>query len=169
MFQPRMLTPRIGLTILVLASGPGLGAQPSRLPADVETVLTGGFWEAAGQEGRYRVVIRSAGFEHLISTMTVDWILNATETDSARVLASLPVPVGPVALHDPDLSRERDGYVLAVMCTDDHYDSPRRDTVRVRLGLPGVMSVSRPPACSRQTGLERDAKPVSVSVPHPSP
>lgn len=83
MFPSRMLMPRIAVAMLVLASGPGLGAQPSRLPADVETVLTGGFWEAAGQEGRYRVVIRSAGFEHLISSMTVDWILNATETGAA--------------------------------------------------------------------------------------
>ena len=114
-----------------------------RLPAEVETVISGGWWESGAQEGRYRVVIRSGGFEHVISTMTVDWIVSPTETSDAKVVASVTIPTTGVVVHDPVLLMQGRSWMLRASTTDSHYDPPRRARLRVVLGAPGVARVQR--------------------------
>ena len=145
-----LLSAAVAHTASAQSAGPGRAATPRAqrtggLPADVETVMSGGLWEQGSLEGRYRVVIRSSGFEHVISTLTIDWIVTATEDDSARVVATLTIPrSGPVAIHDPELGMVGANTVLTVTETDTHYDPPRRATRRIILGAPGVVTPSLP-------------------------
>lgn len=122
-----------------------LDAQaPSGLAADVETVTSGGSWEQGSSEGRYRAVIRSGGFEHVISTLTIDWITSPTETDSARVVASVTIPTAGVSLHDPEFSYTDSGWTLSVCANDSHFDPPRLSTLHIALGAPGSAKVELP-------------------------
>jgi hypothetical protein len=125
----------------VLLAAPVGGQQHDHLPPDVETVISGGWWQKGSQEGRYRVVIRSSGFEHVISTLSVDWILSPTESDSARIVASFAIPTSAVVVHDPELIMEEGRWLLKALTTDTHYDPPRRSSLRVILGGPGVGAV----------------------------
>lgn len=45
----------------------GLGAQ-------IETVASGGYWEANGKEGSYRVIILLEGWEHLSNRVFLQWL-----------------------------------------------------------------------------------------------
>jgi len=131
----------VGTIAALLLAAPAGGQQHDQLPPDVETVISGGSWEKGSQEGRYRVVIRSSGFEHVISTLTVDWILSPTDSDSARIVASFTIPTSAVVVHDPELIKEEGRWLLKALTTDTHYDRPRRSSLRVILGDPGVAKV----------------------------
>lgn len=125
----------------LLLPDPVYGQQHDQLPTDVETVVSGGLWQKGPEEGRFRVVIRSSGFEHVISTLTVDWISDPTESDSARIVASVPIPTTAVVVHDPELINEGGRWLLKAFTTDTHFDPPRRSSLRVVLGGPGVVAI----------------------------
>jgi hypothetical protein len=48
-------------------------AQGSVAP-DVESVISGGYWEDGAQSGRYRVVLVNSGYEHVTSRLRVEWV-----------------------------------------------------------------------------------------------
>jgi len=68
-------------------------AKPaSALAANIESVTSGGYWEAEGRRGRYRIVVQNIGWEHVHSEMTIDWIEEDPSSSSLlRVFKSSPI------------------------------------------------------------------------------
>ncbi len=48
-------------------------------PPTISFIQTGGYWQSGKQDGLYRVVVTSGGFEHVASRLYVQWI--ATDQD----------------------------------------------------------------------------------------
>jgi hypothetical protein len=65
---------------LVQAAAPTYPVDPA-----VNTVRSGGYWETNRHRGRYRVVIAQHGFEHIQSFIRIDWVLDTTPSDSAKI------------------------------------------------------------------------------------
>jgi hypothetical protein len=68
-------------------------AQDSlKLDPTVAFAVSGGHWSAGGAEGAYRVVVRSGGFDHIVSELFVQWLQDPrSENDSVAVRASVKV------------------------------------------------------------------------------
>lgn len=76
------------LALTILLSQPWLtqAAAPEYPVAPrVETVRTGGYWEAKEHRGRYRVVVAHDGFEHIQTYIRVEWVLDSAHRDSAEL------------------------------------------------------------------------------------
>lgn len=141
---------RLATAIGFLFCAAPLAAQTSPLPADVETVISGGRWKTGDSDGNYRVVIRSVGYEVTISTLTIDWIRSSEEEDPApKFLASVSIDLGLVGIHDPKLETVGSQWILRVSTTDRRTDPPLRTVYRISLGAPGAATLQTPPAKQR--------------------
>ena len=61
------------------------------LPPHVRSVHSGGFWEHREQEGFYRVVVMSGGFEHVIARLYVQWITADQDTREYKIVRTVNV------------------------------------------------------------------------------
>ena len=59
---------------LITASLPLSALAQGGVAPDVESVISGGYWEDGAQSGRYRVVLVNSGFEHVTSRLRVEWV-----------------------------------------------------------------------------------------------
>lgn len=135
----------VSLLLLVLAGSRVTAQDRQSISPDIETVVSGGHWVTSDSvEGRFRVVIETAGFEHLISTLRVEWIAYPTESDdSARIIAGRDVTTGGggVYLTDPSLALDAGRWILTVDAVNTHCDPMPTDRWRVALGPPGEVTV----------------------------
>jgi hypothetical protein len=77
------------LIVLLFDAVPALSQEVS---SDVDSVVTGGSWESAGDRGMYRVVVVNAGYEHVHSTARVEWIAEPrSANDATRIVASAEI------------------------------------------------------------------------------
>jgi hypothetical protein len=81
----------VAVTALVCHAAGSRADDMKDLSPLVASVVTGGEWKHDNQEGRYRLVVRTAGFEHIRSTIRVEWIVVDPDRQESRVLASVPV------------------------------------------------------------------------------
>ncbi len=72
---------------------PVLAAAQDTMPIDpsVSSVVSGGYWQHGQRAGHYRMIVRSAGFEHVSSTLRVEWIPEGTGKQDDSVLVSSAV------------------------------------------------------------------------------
>ena len=128
------------ITVLSLVAPLAFGdAKPApALAANIESVTSGGYWEAAGRRGRYRIVVQNIGWEHVHSEMTIDWIEEALSSSSLRVFKSSPIAelndgwwsVGTVSL----------SYVVkkpVFSFTATHSGSGEQSAYELQVGAPG--------------------------------
>jgi hypothetical protein len=134
---------RAGILVLLCLSGRPLAAQsPDKLAADIETVVTGGTWTSDSLVGYYRVVIRTGGFDHPVSTLDVEWISQGSATHPARVVTSHRIKDISTAgnrLSDPVFHHELslNGWALAVRGLNRHTSPATEETWWYDLGGPG--------------------------------
>jgi hypothetical protein len=115
--------------------------QTPHLDPDVHAVISGGRWSSPTGNGWYRAVIRTGGFEHVVSSLTLDWMQSATDSASATtVVASVKVELCTGRLDDPEFGMRRSVWRLTVRCTDTHSVLKPFDAV-VTLGAPGRYSL----------------------------
>jgi hypothetical protein len=62
------------------------------LPASLSSVVTGGQWSDSGNEGFFRIVVLDQGWEHIRSSVFIQW-LSANGPDSGRGREATDVPV----------------------------------------------------------------------------
>lgn len=116
------------------------------IPADVETVVSGGTW-SRGEDvgGHYRAIISSAGFEHIISTLRVQWIGDPGESDVApTVVAESGIDQlddSGVAIGAVTITVEGSRWVLTVVATQTHCNPMLVEQWRIGLGAPGQLAV----------------------------
>ncbi len=99
------------------------------LPADVETVVSGGYWEVGDTaRGRFRAVITTNGLEHLISGLRIEWIRDPEESNQApRPLFAMDVtsmPAGISHLVNPSFALDGSTWVLSVDAVNTHCAPP---------------------------------------------
>jgi hypothetical protein len=74
--------------LAIIAAVASSALATATVPADVETVVTGGYWESGGQRGRYRVVVVNEGNEHVHSRLFIEWVADPRAGQPARVVAT---------------------------------------------------------------------------------
>ncbi len=76
------------LVFLPVFASPSFGA----VPPDVVSVTSGGYWDDGEKSGTYRVVISNKGFEHITSTLLIEWIADPADRDGSPVVAGSVEP-----------------------------------------------------------------------------
>lgn len=100
----------------------------SALDPSVTAVSSGGAWAAGGEEGWYRVIIVTGGFEHVSSRLFVQWMTGPSSPDeSARVVATRQIDLGMTwVLHGEDLQSVNQTWYLALTGTSNRASEIRR-------------------------------------------
>lgn len=140
------------LALAILIAPLGLHAQAASdtasLPADIELVLTGGKWTSPdGPSGNYRAVLRTAGYEHITSSLTIDWVAETTDSTDSRVVASrLLRELGPgvLRLAQPHFYRSDGTWFVQVKSYNSHCTPVQEEIWRVDLGGPGEVQARQP-------------------------
>ncbi len=79
---------------LLCISSMSLGQSP--VAPRVETVASGGYWEANGRAGRYRVIVINQGFEHVTSRALVQWLADSKDGEPAIIETAELKPFGDI-------------------------------------------------------------------------
>lgn len=60
-----------------------VSSQPRVATIDptVDSVVSGGYWIDGADRGTYRVVVRSGGFDHIVSDVTIEWLSDPRDED----------------------------------------------------------------------------------------
>jgi hypothetical protein len=102
------------LALISLASY-GSDALPLVDPSVVE-ICSAGWWEETGHGGTYRVVVRQGGFEHINTSVQVEWLMQGyADTRERRVVHSilfLDTLLGAVTIES--MKRTKDGVKLVL-------------------------------------------------------
>ncbi len=115
--------------------------EPVAIPAEVETVVSGGAWKSGALNGTLRVIVRTGGFEHIISYAQVDWIVEPqSSNDSGRVVASKVAETGSWRLDRPRFVKAKGAWHLELDAVETHFNPPIRGKWVVRDGPPGQVA-----------------------------
>ena len=125
---------------------PALAAaqDTTRIDPSISSVVTGGYWQHGQRGGRYRIVVRSAGFEHVSSTLRVEWILEGTGKQDDSVLVSSAVDSIPDwlwSLGQPDISCAARVCQFTIQGTEPHILQKARWIITLR--DPGHLTVAK--------------------------
>ena len=85
MFRRALITLALPLTV----------AAQGLVSPEVESVVSGGYWEHQGSSGRYRVVLVNSGFEHVSSRLRVEWVRGPRTADAGPEVVASTEPVLP--------------------------------------------------------------------------
>lgn len=76
-------------TVLSLASGEDDAeflTALSKLSPQVEEVITGGDWHRGEEDGRYRLIVRSMGYEHIYYDVYLQWVRISRDPNEDHVI-----------------------------------------------------------------------------------
>ena len=119
-----------------------VATQSPHLDPDVHVVVSGGRWSSATGNGWYRAVIRTGGFEHVVSSLTLDWMQSAKDSSSkTTVVHTVVVEACTGRLDNPQFSARSTVWRLTVRCTDTHGARVKPFDAVVTLGAPGRYSL----------------------------
>jgi hypothetical protein len=112
--------------------------QVDSITTSVETVISGGYWEADGVRGTYRVVVLTDGFEEIRRTVIVQWLAEDQEHHDVVIRSS--VDLAGIAgsywsLDDPRLWSQGRTWRLAVKTTAMPMEQPT-DSLTFELAKP---------------------------------
>ncbi len=115
-----------------------LSADPEKIDASISSVVSGGAWEVSGKRGTYRVVVIEKGWEHVSSSVWIQWIEEDADKKSLRLLTSIPVSqIGDLhlAVGVPEFLLSRDGTTVRLNATDNITNE--RTVFQLTPGKPG--------------------------------
>jgi hypothetical protein len=135
------------LVLPMLATLPATGGAQKVpvIPSDVSEVEAGGYWIQGGDEGSYRIVIQTGGFEHIVSRVWLQWLSRSeSQEDTIRVVASREleeISGDGWRVHSAQLEL-RDGQWEATLDgANSHSDPTLKARWRVTLGGPGKFTL----------------------------
>lgn len=67
------------LLLGLLALSASARSRMASIDPSVDSVVSGGYWTDGEDRGIYRVVVRSGGFEHIVSEITIEWLSDPRE------------------------------------------------------------------------------------------
>ena len=103
-----MRTALLSFSLLVLWA-PTARAQDARVEADpsIAWVTSGGHWSDGVRDGHFRVVVRSLGWDHVVSEVTVQWLAGDAATQTYDVVRTQvvfdPAINGPWSFGEPTI------------------------------------------------------------------
>ena len=132
--------------VLLLLLAPYAVAQPV-VPASIESVVSGGYWETPENHGRYRVLVVNEGFEHVISKVYVQWVAEATSpaTSPAVVATKQIQPLfsgAPVSLTAEITPQGNNRAQITLHGVNSVTQEPVSTSITV--GAPGQVTVAAP-------------------------
>src|SRR5215510_16272741 len=145
----------LAMAVLVAALAPTSGAEQQTLavPAEVETVVTGGQWTSDKQSGTYRAIVSAGGFEHIVSQVQVDWIVDAGGRDNpTRVVSSRIAETASWRLFRPRIVKRSGKWRVLLDGIEPHLTPTPRGIWTIDLGEPGMLTAKLrcTRACTRQ-------------------
>jgi hypothetical protein len=131
-----------GVALVALGLFAQASAQPPLpLPSDVETVVSGGRWRSGGTEGGYRVVVRSGGFEHVVSQVQVDWISDPKDQDTPpSIVASEVASTGSWRIGCARIVQRGKRWIAILEGVEPHFTPLQRGTWEVTMDGPGKLT-----------------------------
>jgi hypothetical protein len=99
-----------------------------------------GRWVAADRSRVYRVLVRTGGFEHVVSEALVEWI--AMDKGEPQVVASRLAPTGTWRLDHPRILGAGTEWRVELEALETHSVPVTRVQWVARLGIPGQLSAS---------------------------
>jgi hypothetical protein len=107
----------------------------------ITDIVSGGHWAAAGQEGYYRIIIRTGGYEHVNSELTVEWLAERRDAGPIVVRSLTVKELRINRLDHPKIDQYLKGWRVWVQQTDTHRDPGSTRTRIIDLGVPGQLTV----------------------------
>jgi hypothetical protein len=121
-----------------------LKAQDSlSLDPSVAHVVTGGSWSSGTASGQYRIVVRTGGWEHVVSELYIQWLQEDPQVQRIVVRATqlvTSVTPGIYSLGRPDLTCTDTGCRVQISGTVSTSPSQQASWV-LKLGAPGQYAV----------------------------
>ena len=147
--------PLIIMAVLLNVLTPASGAAENILaiPVDVEAVVTGGRWTSDKLSGTYRVIVSAGGFEHIVSQVQVDWIVDAGGRDNPpRVVSSRIAETASWRLFRPRIVKRSGKWRVLLDGIEPHLTPTPRGIWTIDLGEPGMLTAKLrcTRACTRQ-------------------
>ena len=132
---------------LLLSLFAGVARLSSQQPGGYDTtvVVGGGDWRQGKSHGTYRVTVRTTGFDHVASSIRLEW-LQLGAGDSAIVVATdstLPIADRMYSLSPPELVANYEGWNISVCGTHTYAGS--KACWLIWIGPPGKASLVRGP------------------------
>ena len=72
-----------------------LSAVAQALPAQIETVASGGYWSRGAQDGSFRLVVQSVGWDDISSRAFLQWI--RLDPDKREQIVERTIPIKEIA------------------------------------------------------------------------
>lgn len=72
---------RILLLLVLVALSASARPQHATIDPSVDSVVSGGYWTDGADRGTYRVIVRSGGFDHIISEIMIEWLAAPQDED----------------------------------------------------------------------------------------
>jgi hypothetical protein len=136
---------RVQLLLVLLAglSAAKAAAQTSVDP-DVSAIVSLGDWTTPGQEGMSRVIVRTSGFDHVTSSIQVEWLRQqGGELRVVAVDSAIGIPDRIDSLGVPEAYSDVDGHNFRI-CGTNAYDNSTQ-CWQFWVGAPGKISMTRTP------------------------
>jgi hypothetical protein len=130
------------IAAVICIGAPGFISAQTPVDPDVAAVLIIGYWNSDHLEGFSRVIVRTGGFDHVASSIRVEWIARRGRTTEQSVVAvdsTLAVPDRMYSLGNPELYSNFDGENFRI-CGTHVYDSSKR-CWRFWVGPPGRITL----------------------------
>lgn len=141
----------LALEVPKLSSAQDVKSTIEHLDPSVTFVVTGGQWHRGDDAGEVRIIIASAGFEHVTSALYVQWVLVDPDSHKMHVIQTEGVKEfahGSWALTAPRINWHGENWNVTVDGADSRSESPRSARWRLDIGPPGEVRVSRIPRSS---------------------
>lgn len=128
------------LALLLAATGAQAGSD---VPASVHSVTSGGYWEAKGSAGIYRVVVINQGYEHVTSRVLVEWVQGPSSPNEEVKVVSSVEPELPFGSNTASLSASlkplATGQVQVVISGVVSVDPSRKVSAVLLASKPGLV------------------------------
>ena len=136
--------------VLILLLGALAGSANAQgvptVPTEVSGVLAGGYWTSGAQEGSYRIIIVSGGFEHIVSQVFLQWLSQPTSpNDSVVVLSTVEleaISAGGWQATNPQFELKNKKWEATIASSNSHTDPISSTRWRLTLGPPGSYSIA---------------------------
>ena len=127
-------------------SGSLIAQTPAAVDPELSYVTSGGAWERGDETGEYRVLVYSAGFEHVISQAFVQWVRGPDASGQpSRVVTTQPIrPINDQptwSVGSPTLkARGANAATMVLEMENSHTEETARRVCTVQVGLPGKLT-----------------------------
>src|SRR6266516_2503580 len=111
----------LGFVTVAFAPPPAKAQDSLALDPSIAHVLTGGSWSAAGASGQYRFVVRTSGWEHVVSELYIQWLQEDPQARRITVRATrlvTPISPGVYSLDRPELTCKDTGCHIRISGTN---------------------------------------------------